>query len=201
MRLVVQEFMSLDGVVQSPQYPDEDASGGFTRGGWNMPYMDEAAMRWTVEGIQSADAFLFGRGTFEAFAKHWASAPPEQAPPELAGPLNSRPKLVASTTLREPLAWSNARLLAGDVARAVREEKRRGGGTLLCIGSPGLVRTLLAADVVDELRLMIDPVLVGSGKRAFPHGDVLRRFNVKSTQTTSAGAILASFVRQPEEDR
>lgn len=201
MRLVVQEFMSLDGVVQSPQYPDEDPSGGFTRGGWNMPYMDEDAMRWTVEGIGSADAFLFGRGTFEAFAKHWASAPPEQAPPDLAGPLNSLPKLVASTTLREPLAWSNARLLAGDVEQTVRKEKQRGSGSLLCIGSPGLVRTLLAADLVDELRLMIDPVLVGSGKRAFPHGDTLRRFDVKSMRTTSTGAILASFVRHSEPPR
>jgi dihydrofolate reductase len=198
MRLVVQEFMSIDGVVQSPQYPDEDSSGGFTRGGWNMPFMDEDAMRWTVEGIQSADAFLFGRGTFEAFAKHWQNAPPEQAPPEIAGPLASRPKLVASTTLRGPLSWSNSRLLEGDAVESVREEKGHGSGTLLCVGSPGLASSLLAGDLVDELRLMIDPVLIGSGKRAFPQKDTVQRFDVSALRTTGAGAILASFVRRSE---
>lgn len=195
MRIVVQEFMSLDGVVQAPSYPDEDTSAGFHRGGWNMAYMDEEALRWTIEGVQRADAYLFGRGTFEMFARHWPNASPAEAPPPLAEPLNARPKLVASTTLREPLGWSRAKLLKGDVRQAVREERQRGTGTLLCIGSPVLARTLLEADLVDELRLMIDPLLLGSGKRAFPEGGGLRRFEVKALRTTKVGAILATYTR------
>lgn len=201
MRLVVQEFMSLDGVVQAPSYPDEDTSAGFTRGGWNIPYMDEDALRWTIEGVQSADAYLFGRGTFEMFAKHWPNASPAQAPPPLAEPLNSRPKFVASTTLREPLGWSHAQLLKGDVVQAVRDKKHSTKGTLLCIGSPGLARTLLEADLVDELRIMIDPLLLGSGKRAFPEGSALRRFEVKSSRATRLGAILATYTRAKDPAR
>lgn len=197
MRLIVQEYMSLDGIVQAPMYPDEDASGGFDRGGWNMPYMDEDALRWTVEGVQGADAFLFGRGTFVAFAKHWSTAPADQAPPALADPLNLRPKFVVSMTLREPLGWSHSQLLRGDAARAVLDTKRNRHGTLLCIGSPRLARTLLEADLVDALRLMIDPVLVGSGKRAFPDAKGLRRFELQSSQTTRSGAILAAYGRLP----
>lgn len=193
MRLVVQEYMSLDGVVQAPSYPGEDASAGFSKGGWNVPYMDEDALRWTIEGVQSADAYLFGRGTFEMFAKHWPSA--SDAPPPLADPLNTRPKLVASTTLREPLAWSHAQLLKGDVVGAVRHKKEGGDGTLLCIGSPRLASTIIEADLADELRLMIDPVLLGSGKRAFPEGGALRRFEVKEARPTRAGAILATYAR------
>lgn len=193
MRLVVQEYMSLDGIVQAPSYPDEDTSGGFTRGGWNAPYIDEDALRWTIESVQSADAYLLGRGTFEMFAKHWPNASPAEAPPPLAEPLNSRPKFVASTTLREPLGWSHAQLLRGDVVQAVWGKKHSGNGTLLCIGSPGLARTLLEADLVDELRLMIDPVLLGSGKRVFPEGNALRRFEVKASRTTRLGAILVTY--------
>jgi len=196
MRLAVQEFMSLDGVVQAPNYPGEDTSAGFSKGGWNVPYMDEDALRWTIEGVQSADAYLFGRGTFEMFAKHWPNASLAEAPPPLAEPLNSRPKFVASTTLREPLPWSHAQLLQGDVVAALSEKKRSGDGTLLCIGSPGLAKTLLDADLVDELRLMIDPVLLGTGKRAFPEGVALRRFEVKEARTTKTGAILATYSRK-----
>lgn len=195
MRLAVQEFMSLDGIVQAPSYPDEDTSSGFTQGGWNMPYMDEDALQWTVEGVQGGDAYLLGRGTFEMFAKHWPKASAAEAPPPLAEPLNSRPKFVASTTLQEPLGWSNAQVLTGDVVQAVRHKKRTGSGMLLCIGSPGLARTLLEADLVDEIRLMIDPVLLGSGKRAFPEGGTLRRFEVKAARTTKGGAILATYTR------
>lgn len=201
MRLVVQEFMSLDGVVQAPSYREEDTSSGFRRGGWNVAFMDEDARRWTVEGVQSADAFLFGRGTFQMFAKHWPNASPAEAPPVLAEPLNTRPKLVASTTLREPLGWSGAELLKGDVVKAVRERKREGDGILLCIGSPGLARTLLEADLVDALRLMIDPVLLGPGKRAFPEAGAQGRFDLEWSQRTTLGAILATYARSEEPAR
>ena len=157
--------MTLDGVVQAPGYADEDVTGGFGHGGWHTRYLDDLSMNWVIDNVRGAGGYLLGRGTYEIFAAHWPEAPEEQQ--VLAGPLNALPKYVASTTLGEPLGWRNSRLLRGDIGAAVRALKAEGGKDLHMIGSPGLVQTLMALGLLDELRLMIDPLVAGGGKRLF----------------------------------
>jgi dihydrofolate reductase len=190
-KLIADEFMTLNGVVQAPSYPDEDLTGGFRYGGWHARYLDEASMNWVVENVRGAGGYLLGRGTYETFAAHWPNAPKEQQ--VLAEPLNTRPKYVASTTLQAPLAWQNSTLLIGDTGAAVRALKREEGGDLHVIGSPRLVQTLLALDLVDELRLMIDPVLVGRGKRLFGDEDGHRPLRLVDSWVASTGAIVATY--------
>jgi dihydrofolate reductase len=158
-RVIVAEWMTLNGVVQSPSSPTEDASGGWRHGGWHPPYLDEAGMKWSLTNVLEAGAYLFGRRTYDIFAAYWPTAPQEEQ--FLAEPFNSRPKYVASRTLAGPLGWNGSTLLRGDVGDAVAALKREEGGDLLVLGSTGLVETLFAHDLVDELRLMIDPVVVG----------------------------------------
>jgi dihydrofolate reductase len=192
-KVLVVEFMSLDGVIQAPAYADEDTSNGFQHGGWHRRYLDERSMKWVIENVSQAGGFLLGRGTYEMFAAHWPNASEEEQP--LARPLNALPKYVASRTLDEPLAWQNSRLLEGDVASAVAALKREEGGDLLAIGTPMLVQTLLAHDLVDELRAMIDPIILGGGKRFFRDDGICRRFALVSGEVTSTGAILATYAR------
>ena len=197
-KVIVNEWMTLDGVVQAPISPAEDPTGGFAHGGWHVPHTaDPSFQRWAVENLTGAGGFLFGRHTYELFAAHWPSASPEEQ--FLAEPLNTRPKYVASTTLAEPLAWQNSTLLGADVATAVAALKRKQGGDLLVIGSTELVRTLLEHGLVDELRLMIDPVIVGGGKRLFPNDGALRTLRLSNSTVTTTGAIIATYV--PEEEQ
>jgi dihydrofolate reductase len=165
-KVVVVEWMTLDGVVQAPGHPDEDRDGGFEHGGWHLPYFDDLARTWVVQGYAEAGGFLFGRRTYENLAGYWPNASEEEQ--VIAEPLNTKPKYVASTTLTEPLEWQNSTLLQGDVADAVTALKQEDGSDLHVIGSTELVKTLIGHDLVDELRLMIDPVLLGGGKRIFP---------------------------------
>jgi dihydrofolate reductase len=191
-KVIANVWMSLDGVVQSPSYPDEDASGGFEHGGWHSRYFEDVSMAWMLGNIRGAGGYLLGRGTYENFAAHWPTAPEDQQ--VLAEPLNTRPKYVASTTLREPLGWQNSTLLGADLGAAVRALKAGDGDDLHAIGSPVLVRSLLAEGLVDELQLMIDPVLVGGGKRLFDDDGTLRRLRLAGSQVTGTGAILATYV-------
>jgi dihydrofolate reductase len=195
-KVIVQVWMTLDGVVQAPGAADENPTGGFRHGGWSLRYFDEAAMKWAVDNVAGAGGFLLGRGTYEVFAAHWPNASEEEQP--LAEPLNTRPKYVASTTLTEPLPWRNSTLVKGDVAEAVAALKRQDGDHLLVIGSPGLVQTLAAHDLVDEFRVMIDPLVVGGGKRLFPDDGALRPLRLLDSQVTSSGAILATYA--PADD-
>jgi dihydrofolate reductase len=190
-KLTVNNFISLDGVMQAPSYPDEDTSGGFERGGWNLPYLDEVSTRWLVANVAEAGGFLLGRRTYEIFAGHWPNAGQEEQ--ALAEPMNRLPKYVASTTLSEPLAWHNATLLAGNVADAVAALKQEDRGDLRVIGSTQLAQTLIEHDLVDEFRLMIDPVVVGAGKRLFRDEGALRPLRLLDSQVTSTGAILATY--------
>jgi dihydrofolate reductase len=190
-KLIANEWMTLDGVVQSPSYADEDVSGGFTHGGWHARYFDDLSMNWVMENVRGAGGYLLGRGTYEIFAAHWAKAPDEQQ--MLAEPLNTLPKYVASTTLDEPLGWQNSRLLRGDLGAAVRALKAEEGKNLHVIGSPGLVQSLVVLGLVDELRLMIDPVVAGGGKRLFRDDGALRRLRLADSQVTSTGAIIATY--------
>jgi dihydrofolate reductase len=191
-KLIINEFMSLDGVAQAPGGADEDSSGGFAHGGWHMRYMqDEQAQRWALGSIVEAGGFLLGRRTYEIFAAYWPNAPEEEQ--VIAEPLNSKPKHVVSTTLTEPLDWQNSTLIEGDVANAVAALKRDTGGDLHVIGSTELVRTLIGHDLVDEFRLMIDPVALGGGKRIFRDDGSLRMLRLVDGQLTSTGAILATY--------
>lgn len=194
-RVIVQEWMTLDGVVQSPTGPEEDASGGFAQGGWHRPHLGDAVfMEWVTAAVQGASGYLYGRRTYEMFAAHWPNASAGEA--ALAEPLNARPKWVASRTLQAPLAWSNACLLDGDAADAVAALKRQGEGNLLVVGSTALVKMLLAHGLVDELRLMIDPVCVGGGKRIFEDDGALRRFRLADSRTTPSGGLLVTYTPQ-----
>lgn len=157
---------------EAPGAPDEDTAGGFEHGGWSLTYFDEAAQKWALTNITEADGFLLGRRTYEVFAAHWPNASEEEQ--VIAEPLNRLPKYVASTTLTEPLEWQNSKVLQGDVAEAVRALKQTEGAHLLAIGNAELVKTLIEHDLVDEFRLMIDPVVVGGGKRLFRDDGALR---------------------------
>ena len=174
-KVVVNEFMSLDGVVQAPGAADEDTSGGFEHGGWHLRYFDELSQQRVVEGIVEAGGFLLGRRTYEIFAAHWPNASEEEQ--VIAEPLNTKPKYVASTTLSDPLEWQNSTVLQGDVPEAVAALKREQGGDLHVIGSTELVQVLFEAGLVDELRLMIDPVVLGGGKRLFRDDGSLGSFD------------------------
>jgi dihydrofolate reductase len=190
-KVIVQVWMTLDGVVQAPGAPDEDTTGGFRHGGWSLRYFDDAAMKWAVGNVSEAGGYLLGRRTYEVFAAHWPNASEEEQ--VLAEPLNTRPKYVASTTLTEPLQWQHATLLRGDVAAAVADLKRQDGGDLLAIGSTRLVQTLVEHVLVDELRVMVDPLVVGGGKRLFAEDGALRPLRLLDSQVTTSGAILATY--------
>jgi dihydrofolate reductase len=190
-KLIVNEFMSLDGVAQAPGGEDEDTTGGFEHGGWHMRYMDEAAQKSVLAGIVDAGGFLLGRRTYEIFAAYWPNAPEEEQ--VVAEPLNTKPKYVASTTIGDPLEWQNSTVLNGDVAEAVAALKQEDGADLHVIGSTQLVQTLLEHDLVDELRLMIDPLVLGGGKRIFRDDGALRPLRLVDSQVTSTGAILATY--------
>ena len=190
-RVIVQEWVSLDGVVQAPGSPDEDKSGGFKHGGWHLPYFDEMSRNWVVQNLTEAGGYLLGRRTYENFAGHWPNASPEEQ--VIAQPLNTKPKFVASTTLKDPLPWQNSTLLKGDVATAVAALKQKDGGNLLVIGSPKLLQTLIDHDLVDEYRMMIDPLVVGGGKRIFTNDGALRPLRLVDSRVTTTGAILATY--------
>ena len=189
--VIVNEVMSLDGVAQAPGAADEDPSGGFQHGGWHLRYFDDLSQKWVLEGILEAGGFLLGRRTYEIFAAYWPNAPAEEQ--VLAEPLNTKPKYVASTTLGEPLGWQNSAVLQGDVPEAVAALKRDGGADLHVIGSTELVQTLVEHGLVDELRLMIDPVVLGGGKRIFRDDASLRPLQLVAGEVTSTGAILATY--------
>ena len=195
MRLVADEWMSLDGIVQGPSSPTEDPSGGFGHGGWHLPYFEPVSQAWVIDGLEAATAFLFGRRTYETFAAHWPTVgAAEQA---LARPLNSKPKYLASHTLTTPAGWAPTTLLDGDAVKAVSTLTDSGPGELHLIGSAALARRLIAADLVDELRLMIDPVLLGAGKGLFPTDGGLRGWELAECRPTATGALLTSYTRVP----
>jgi dihydrofolate reductase len=196
-KLIAQEWMSFDGVVQAPGDPGEDTTGGFKHGGWHLPYFDETSMEWVLQNVNSAAGFVLGRRTYEGFAGHWPNASEEEQP--LATPLNAKPKYVASKTLRDPLAWENSTVLGGDGTEAIEALKKGDGGDLLLIGSAQLARSLIEDDLVDEIRVMMDPLLLGGGKRVFPEDGALRQFQLLESRSTATGAILASFGRGTRE--
>ena len=190
-KLIANEFMSLDGVVQAPGAPDEDASGGFEHGGWHMGYFDELSQKRVLESIVDAGGFVLGRRTYEIFAAYWPNAPEEEQ--VIAEPLNAKPKYVASRTLSEPLGWQNSTILQGNVGEAVTALKQEEGAHLHLIGSTELLQTLIQHGLVDEFRLMIDPLVLGGGKRIFRDDGMLKALRLIGGEITSTGAILARY--------
>jgi dihydrofolate reductase len=190
-KVIADEWMTLDGVIQAPGQKDEDTTGGFQHGGWHVGYFDDIAQRRVVESVVKAGGFLLGRRTYEIFAAHWPNASEEEQ--VLAEPLNTKPKYGASRTLAEPLEWQNSRVLQGDVAEAVATLKQEDGEDLHVIGSSELVQTLFERDLVDEFRVMIDPVVVGGGKRLFRDDGGLRPLGLVDSQVTTTGVIIATY--------
>jgi dihydrofolate reductase len=189
--LMVTAFISLDGVVQAPGGPDEDRDGGFAHGGWAAPHIDDEVLARMIGVAARADALLLGRRTYEEFAASWPLAAADD-------PIGSRwaavRKFVASRTLTS-VEWQNSTLLSGDAADAVAQLKRTGGGEIQVHGSAQLTQTLLAHDLVDELHLVVIPVLVGSGKRLFAAGTGPARFDLVATATTRSGVVVGRYAR------
>lgn len=186
-KVIVNEFLTLDGTAQAPGGPDEDTSSGFRHGGWHMRYGTEDGME---KLIGEAGGFLLGRRTYQLFAGYWPTA---DAVPEIAGPMNTKPKHVASRTLTGQLEWQNSSLLEGPLPDAIAALREAEGGDLLVIGSTVLVQSLIQQSLVDELRLIIDPVLVGGGKRIFPDDGALRPLRLVDHETTGTGTIIVTY--------
>jgi dihydrofolate reductase len=169
MKLTTNTQVSVDGVMQANGGRDEDLDPGMERGGWARPLFDDESMAFVNEAYQRADAFLFGRRTYELFAKSWGTGSwgADQGDNPISNALNSRPKYVASTTLNDP-QWADTTVLSGDLADAVSELKAKPGGELQVHGSGALIRWLLENNLVDELTLLVCPVIVGQGDRLFP---------------------------------
>lgn len=183
MRLTVTTFITLDGVYQAPGGPGEDDEGGFRHGGWSFPYADADFGAAMVGWFTKASAFLLGRKTYDIFASHWPKVTDEADP--VASRLNALPKYVASRSQRT-LGWENSRLVTGDVPGEVARLKGLPGDELQVHGSGNLVHTLIRHGLVDEYRMLVYPVLLGSGKRIFPDGDIgaaLRLIDSKATGT------------------
>ncbi|MEV6689228.1 dihydrofolate reductase family protein [Streptomyces sp. NPDC053429] len=192
MRIVISEFISLDGVVQAPGGPDEDRDGGFGHGGWSHPFFDPEVVGGAFAGaLADAEALLFGRRTWQTMAAAW----PERAGDPFADRMNSLPKYVVSGTLGEAdLTWQHTRLVPAAEAVARIGKLRAGdGGDLLVMGSPTLVRSLLSEGLVDELRLVVMPVLLGGGKSIFPEDGGLRTLELVSVVTASTGANVCTY--------
>ena len=191
-KVVVSEFLTVDGVMQGPGGPDEDREGGFQEGGWQLPYFDEAGGAAVAKGLAETGGLLLGRKTYEIFAAYW---PNQAAGDPFADIMNKVPKHVASTTLQEPLTWNNSTLIQGDVAAGVAELKRQTGDDLTVIGSGNLVQTLARNDLVDEYRLMIHPLALGSGKRLFENGGVRVPLKLSASETTGTGVLILTYQR------
>jgi dihydrofolate reductase len=192
MRIVISEFISLDGVIQAPGGPEEDTDGGFAHGGWSLPFFDPEVMGAAIgEGFSMVEALLFGRRTFQGMAQAW----PERAGDPFADQMNAIKKYVVSSTLDPAdITWENAELIPADGALdAVRALRARDGGDLSIMGSATLARSLIAADLVDELNLMIEPVSLGGGKRLFPDDGSARVFELVSTTRAATGVQICKF--------
>lgn len=192
MKLVMMEFVTLDGISQGPGSPDEDRSDGFTLGGWFVPFLDDAFLAQIQAWAREADAYLFGRRTYQAFAVAW----PQMDDPEdvVARSLNGCPKYVASHTLAQVDAtWGPATVLSGDVAAQVAALKAQPGREIQIHGSTRLGQSMLDAGLIDELRLIVAPVVLGTGRRFFRDGATPTGLELIGSKTTPSGLALQTY--------
>jgi dihydrofolate reductase len=194
MKLTVNMNISVDGVMQGLGGQEEDRRGGFERGGWAMPHFDSETAAFTGEVYQRADAFLFGRRTYEVFAGSWGTGSwgADQGDDPISFALNTKPKYVVSTTLTDP-PWAHTTVLSGEGAAAVSELKARPGGELQVVGSLTLVRLLLDNDLVDELTLFTYPVVVGQGTRLFPDSGQDLALELVESRATASGVTMQVY--------
>lgn len=191
-RLIAAVMVSLDGVMQAPGGPDEDTSGGFAHGGWVWPYAGEDE---AMDGLFAQPfALLLGRRTYDIFAGYWPQVPSDAPHGGIADAFNGATKYVA-THRPDTLAWPHSHALGADVVSAVRALKHRDGPDLVTQGSSALLHQLLASDVVDELRLLTYPVLLGHGKRLFDDATQASAFRLDRSRTTAAGVIVSRYLR------
>ncbi len=188
-KLIVTEFVTLDGVAQAPGGPDEDRDGGFTHGGWQAPLLDPEAGGVLFEQASNMDALLLGRRTYEIFAGYWPTAPAEIP---FTGLLNRVPKHVASHTLADPLAWHGSAILAESIPESVTSLKER-YEELHVIGSLNLVQSLLQFGLVDRLNLWLYPLLLGSGKRVFADGTAPTALRLTGSVTYASGTLHLTY--------
>jgi dihydrofolate reductase len=189
--LVVSTFLTLDGVMQAPGGPEEDPTGGFVHGGWSAGYWDDAMGQRMGEVMGAPFDLLLGRGTYEIFAAHWPHVHEEPG----AEQLNSARKYVASRTL-DTVEWNNSTLLEGDVEDAIAKLKQEDGPEIQVHGSWGLIQTLLEHDLVDEFRLMIFPLVLGTGKRLFADGAVPAGLELTESSMSTTGVVMATYKRE-----
>jgi dihydrofolate reductase len=189
-KIIVFTNLTLDGVMQAPGRPDEDRRGGFTHGGWAAPY---AAMLEGGEAFATSPALLFGRRTYDDFFAFW----PNQTDSPFTAVLNSTQKYVASTTLTEPLPWSNSTLLKGDAGENVAGLKRQSDKDLLIMGSGALIKSLMGRNLVDTFVLLIHPLVLGTGRRLFAEGSPTTALRLVKSKTTATGVVIATY--QPAE--
>jgi dihydrofolate reductase len=192
MRIVISDFISLDGVIQAPGGAEEDTDGGFTHGGWSMQFFDVEAMGPVLgEVMEATDALLFGRRTWQVMASAW----PGRAGDPFADRMNSIKKYVVSRTLTEAdLTWTNTTLLpADDVIGAVRKLREPDGKDIQVMGSASLATQLVENDLVDEYRLMIEPIVLGGGKKLFPADGKARKLELVGTKTSSTGVHICTY--------
>ncbi len=192
MKLTTTTMVSLDGVMQGLGAPDEDRRGNFERGGWAAPVFDQETGDALGQVYGRADAFLFGRWTFEVFASSWGAIEEIPQDNQVAVALNTRPKYVVSNTLTDP-KWSNTTVLSGDVAAAILNLKAKRGGELQVHGSGKFVRWLLDNDLVDEINLFTCPVILGQGTRLFPETGPDKALELTESRTTPSGVIIQSY--------
>ena len=195
MRILLSDFMSLDGVVQAPGGQGEDTDGGFAHGGWSMPYFEPETMGPAVaETMAVTEALLFGRRTWASMAAVW----PTRAGDPFADRMNEIPKYVASRTLgQRDLSWPGSMLLPPDDAiGAIRELRARDGGAIQVMGSASLAAQLVEHDLVDDYRLMLEPILLGGGKRLFPGDGRARALELVSATTTGTGVLICTYRRR-----
>ena len=190
MKLTTVTHVSVDGVMQGLGGADEDRRGGFERGGWALPLFHDEGAAYVDAVFQRADAFLLGRWTYEVFAAHWGAITDPNNP--IASALNTRPKYVASSTLTDP-RWTNTTVLSGDIAAAIEELKANQPGELQVHGSGTLVRWLLDKHLVDEITLLIYPVIIGQGVRLFPDNGPDVALDVVESRATSGGVTIQVY--------
>jgi dihydrofolate reductase len=188
-KVVVNTSVTLDGVMQAPGRPDEDRRGGFSHGGWALPYNDPVMGRVMAEGMADSGPLLLGRRTYEDFHGFW----PKQTDNPFTEVLDNTLKYVASTTLAEPLPWQNSRLLDGDAVEAVARLKQEPGQDLVVLGSGELVQALRRRDLVDQYQLLIHPLVLGSGRRLFPDGGATAALELVDSVPTTTGVIIATY--------